>query len=208
MAPLPCSPNSQSANSEESNSQSSQVSDGDSDNSLGGPTPRPGPTDPSQRTESQLSKPAIPGGASSTAGAAILTSSDDNSGGGKKEPRRVSFSSNTSLPKPRREGSYSFIGNQKMAGHAEEADGDAGGESSADENTAIMKKNRQLGRYGAADGFEDGAAADDDVQLVKGKKGATNLAQTTSGDSLDTVRRKTSNVPRGRSDPCAESAVR
>jgi hypothetical protein len=59
MAPLPCSPVS---NSTASESQSHPTS-GDSDDSL--TTPRPGPSDPTQRTQSNLSRPSIPAYSSS-----------------------------------------------------------------------------------------------------------------------------------------------
>ncbi|KAK0254453.1 hypothetical protein LTR91_002805 [Friedmanniomyces endolithicus] len=58
MAPLPCSPVSSSTASE----QSHPISD-DSDDSL--TTPRPGPSDPLQRTQADLSKPSIPAYSSS-----------------------------------------------------------------------------------------------------------------------------------------------
>ncbi|TKA80760.1 hypothetical protein B0A55_02692 [Friedmanniomyces simplex] len=58
MAPLPCSPVSNSTASEQSHPTS-----GDSDDSL--TTPRPGPSDPSQRTQDNLSKPSIPAYSSS-----------------------------------------------------------------------------------------------------------------------------------------------
>ncbi|KAK4539766.1 hypothetical protein LTR36_010354 [Oleoguttula mirabilis] len=67
MAPLPCSPVS---NSTASGSQSHSTTD-DSDDSL--TTPRPGPSDPAQRTLANLSRPSIP----------ILSSSPESS----KSPR-------------------------------------------------------------------------------------------------------------------------
>ncbi|KAK3673445.1 hypothetical protein LTR78_006679 [Recurvomyces mirabilis] len=61
MAPLPCSPASNSTASEAS--QSHPTSGNDTDDSL--TTPRPGPSDPAQRTLANLSKPSIPAYSSS-----------------------------------------------------------------------------------------------------------------------------------------------
>lgn len=61
MAPLPCSPASNSTASEAS--QSHPTSGDDTDDSL--TTPRPGPSDPAQRTQANLSRPSIPAYSSS-----------------------------------------------------------------------------------------------------------------------------------------------
>ena len=108
--------------------------------------------------------------------------------------RKVSFSSGTSLPKPDRQGSYNLMsgrpgGSPGRMGVADEMDG-AGESSSADENTAIMRKTRGVGNsYGAAGGAEDeGTSGEDDV--VNGA--------AEPDDPVGTVKRKRSNVARGR----------
>jgi hypothetical protein len=61
MAPLPCSPVSNSTGTEDSSFSSHHPSEDDrhaSDDSL--TTPRPGPSDPAQRTQANLSRPSVP----------------------------------------------------------------------------------------------------------------------------------------------------
>ena len=108
--------------------------------------------------------------------------------------RQVSFSSGTSLPKPDRQGSYGPVSGRSAAspariGVTDAMDG-AGENSSADENTAIMRKTRGVGNnYGAAGGVEDeGTSGEDDVV-----NGAAD-----PDDPVGTVRRRKSNVARGR----------
>lgn len=184
MAPLPCSPVSHSAAS------TSQETSDDSDASL--TTPRPGPSDPAQRTASQLSQPSLP--AEAFDGTARRTASPAKgqketpwetpleghprnpytySGPSGSESRKsVSFTSNTSLPKPERQGSYygmSASGKRMhspaVSPHRANGHREVGAESSADESTAIMRKTRQAQSYGgtthedgehAADGAADG----------------------------------------------------
>ena len=223
MAPLPGSPNS---HSEESNTQSNSLSEEEEEEEEDLITPRPGPTDPSQRTEGNLSRPVIP---TNSAAAVLSDSASGNEspqgtrqlgGAASRErsrnplnstlsppgARRVSFSSTTSLPKGR-EGSYSFMSSSLrkpspnlsgMAPNMEESVDENGTaeSSSADESTAIMRKNRTPGNYGAAANGsavpDDEGTPDEDVDLGKGHKGTTEEAQTTPGGYVGTVKRKKS----------------
>ena len=206
MSPLPGSPLSR---SEESNPQSQDASEEESESSL--TTPRPGPSDPSQRTSENLSTPAYPaaegakasGGTESTSlrrttfntnifsqpseRSSAYSRSLDDSAQRPSSQKSVSFSSGASLPKPERQGSYSLMsGQRKSTGSpsrmalADEMEGS----SSADENTAIMRKSRgAAGNYGAAAGVapDEGTSGDEVID-----------------DPVGTVKRKRSNVPRGR----------
>lgn len=197
MAPLPCSPVSHSAAST-----SRDTTDDDSDESLT-TTPRPGPSDPSQRSEGQLSKPSIPVSGQPATAAAPTSSKrdtpyDTQTEGHPRSPftyagrpssdsrKSVSFTSNTSLPKPGPQGSYygmsasskrmhfPAVSPHRVAGNGEIG---GGGESSADESTAIMRRNRQGQSYGGTaqdDGGEhatDGAADGEYVGLPKKRRG-------------------------------------
>lgn len=196
MAPLPCSPVSH------SNPSTSQENSEDSDQSL--TTPKPGPSDPAQRTEEQLSRPSVPTVTSPdsfhTASAAPPTSGkvdtqfDTQTEGHPPSPytynarqssesrKSVSFTSNTLFPKPERQGSYygmsasgrrmhsPAVSPSRLNGNAE-----AGGESSADESTAIMRKTRQGQSYGGTaqddpDHAADGAADGEYVGIPKKRK--------------------------------------
>ena len=124
----------------------------------------------------------------------------DTHGGAEIIPRpqsqkSVSFSSSTSLPKPNRQGSYSYMsGSQqrkaspaRMAGN-EEVDG---GSSSADENTAIIRKNK-ISNYGAADVKDEGTSPEDE------DIGGPNGTNEDGAAAVGTVKRKKSSVARGR----------
>ncbi|KAK4952673.1 hypothetical protein LTR10_009479 [Elasticomyces elasticus] len=214
MAPLPCSPVSNSTASEQSHPTS-----GDSDDSL--TTPRPGPSDPSQRTQDNLSRPSIPAYSSSPesskripvsasaarkdnsispwdrlqdgqprnpytygsipksttvergATAAAAAESKTFSSSPDDRQRSVSFTPQTLDPRPERKGSYSGGGggHYMMGGHGRRPTpnvsphsgsrnrmpDDGGGESSADESTAIFPRDRvavavRQGQYGAMAG--------------------------------------------------------
>ncbi|KAK5714088.1 hypothetical protein LTR15_010996 [Elasticomyces elasticus] len=213
MAPLPCSPVSNSTASEQSHPTS-----GDSDDSL--TTPRPGPSDPSQRTQDNLSRPSIPAYSSSPesskripvsasaarkdnlispwdrlqegqprnpytygsipkttaaergATAAAAESKTPSSSSPDDRQRSVSFTPQTLDPRPERKGSYSGGGGHYMmggngrrptpnvsphSGSRHRMPDDGGGESSADESTAIFPRDRvavavRQGQYGAMAG--------------------------------------------------------
>ncbi|KAK5695416.1 hypothetical protein LTR97_008923 [Elasticomyces elasticus] len=213
MAPLPCSPVSNSTASEQSHPTS-----GDSDDSL--TTPRPGPSDPSQRTQDNLSRPSIPAYSSSPesskripvsasaarkdnsispwdrlqdgqprnpytygsipkttaaergATAAAAESKTPSSSSPDDRQRSVSFTPQTLDPRPERKGSYSGGGGHYMmggngrrptpnvsphSGSRSRMPDDGGGESSADESTAIFPRDRvavavRQGQYGAMAG--------------------------------------------------------
>lgn len=110
-------------------------------------------------------------------------------------PRRVSFTTNTSHPKPERSGSYGMMSARRNSPTSsphrrigEEADG-AGESSSADENTAIVRKQSRKADYGGVD--EDEPV---DEHGVNGYEG-TNEEMPSSG------LRKRSKVSRGRQPP-------
>ncbi|KAK5697064.1 hypothetical protein LTR17_024058 [Elasticomyces elasticus] len=210
MAPLPCSPVSNSTASEQSHPTS-----GDSDDSL--TTPRPGPSDPSQRTQDNLSRPSIPAYSSSPesvkrvpvsarkdtispwdrlqdgqprnpytygssspktttvergATAAAAESKTASSSSPDDRQRSVSFTPQTLDPRPERKSSYSGGGGHYMmggngrrptpnvsphSGSRSRMPDDGGGESSADESTAIFPRDRvavavRQGQYGAMAG--------------------------------------------------------
>ncbi|KAK5683449.1 hypothetical protein LTS10_004981 [Elasticomyces elasticus] len=209
MAPLPCSPVSNSTASEQSHPTS-----GDSDDSL--TTPRPGPSDPSQRTQDNLSRPSIPAYSSSPEsskripvsarkdtspwgrlqdgqprnpytygsipktttverGATVAAAESKTASSSPDDRQRsVSFTPQTLDPRPERKGSYSGGGggHYMMGGNGRRPtpnvsphsgsrsrmpeNGD-GGESSADESTAIFPRDRvavavRQGQYGAMAG--------------------------------------------------------
>jgi len=176
MAPLPCSP--------VSNSTASNTA---SDDSL--TTPRPGPSDPARRTESDLSRPSLPPSVDSAASWKTARPGEGGSArdghprnpytyaGNNDSRKSVSFTSNTSLPKTARQGSYfgSMSGRRQHSPSVSPGrpNGEGGGgESSADENTAIFRK--AGARYGGTEGNEeaDGAAADGESPRVKKRKRA------------------------------------
>lgn len=157
--PLPCSPVS---NSTASESQSHPTSE-DSDDSL--TTPRPGPADPAQRTVQNLSRPSIPpqissspenikrdpsskhphsGGKSGTPSA----SASRTSLGLEDRQRSVTFLPETASPKRSGESTYSMAASASpgvsphgLLRNRLGRDPEDVAESSADENTAIVKKN-------------------------------------------------------------------
>nr|OQO29506.1 hypothetical protein B0A51_03035 [Rachicladosporium sp. CCFEE 5018] len=212
MAPLPCSPVS---NSTASESQSFPTSE-DSDDSL--TTPRPGPSDPTQRTHANLSRPSLPptlstspkglreigkvnvlsGGSgegssprsgNSSGKAPVLAASNahypspgpEQADGQPRNPYTfgtspkksavawqtdrtaidrnlsVTFSNLAPIPKPERKGSYSGMTRRTpdASPHTLVRRGDPETESSADESTAIIR--RQGRTYGAtsAEGSAD-----------------------------------------------------
>ncbi len=110
--------------------------------------------------------------------------------------KNVSFSSGTSLPKPEKAGSYqAFGGRMRQVQNAEddEVDGINGGEgesSSADENTAIVKKtkSRKDSNYGAV--ADEDEQAQDEMGTANGYDGPN--------DDQGTVKRRKSSVGRGR----------
>ncbi|KXT18956.1 hypothetical protein AC579_8705 [Pseudocercospora musae] len=173
--PLPCSPVSNST------ATSSTESDDHSDDSL--TTPRPGPSDPAQRTQANLSKPLIP--AAFTAGSAArdtVKDTDDKVEGEPKERQRsVTFLPGTIGALPKRDSSYSTTSsimaaspgrlsprnsfrNRSVSGRADSEEG-FGGESSADENTAIMRKAAmRTNGYGAVIQEAENDQRDDDIR--------------------------------------------
>jgi len=238
MAPLPCSPVS---NSTASESQSLPHSE-DSDGSL--TTPRPGPADPAQRTIANLSRPSIPPFSSSPDSPRSLikasppaawkkdsqfetqteghprnpytygTLPKSTPGGvdiARPQPERkrsVSFSPFASEPK--RQGSYSgyVMGRRRspnVSPHAEIrsrlSEPEHGGESSADESTAIFPRDRITGPgrrdYGAVAGGNGGdepaigATAYDggEEQPTAVKKRKTSLSRSRGGRSTSSTTR-------------------
>lgn len=206
MAPLPCSPVSHSASS------TPQENSEESDESL--TTPRPGPSDPAQRTEKQLSKPSLPptspeSGKTATAAPPTTSKSDTQfdtqteghpvnpytyAGRPSTDSRKsVSFTSNTSLPKPQRQGSYFGMSgsNGRMhlpadSPHRVDGNAEIGGESSADESTAIMRRSRQAQGYGGTtheDGehAEDGAADGEYVGIPKKRRSLSSKKARNAG---------------------------
>lgn len=191
MAPLPCSP--------VSNSTASNTTSDDSDTSL--TNPRLGPSDPNRRTASELSQPSIPAsvessGSTKTAKAGDTNVKRDESEGRPTNPytyaggdvrKSVSFTSNTSLPKPTRQGSYFGMTSARQHSPAvspNRVSGDmVGGESSADESTAIMRKTRS-GYGGTESEGMNGEAADGESPRVpkkKKKKAASARGAATEG---------------------------
>lgn len=178
--PLPCSPVSNSTAS------SSHPTSEDSDDSL--TTPKPGPADPAQRTSQTLSQPSIP-----TAQPSVSSSPEtvrqnshpyvsSSSKGSQERQRSVTFLPETASPKPSRESSYVMV-SPGVSPHGAlrnrlGRDSDEIAESSADENTAIMKKSTSLkSNYGSTNGMEpaeDRSKADegtpDMASAVKKKK--------------------------------------
>lgn len=105
---------------------------------------------------------------------------------GRNESRKsVSFSSNTSLPKPQRQGSYYGMSasskrmhSPAVSPHRTNGTGEAGGESSADENTAIMRNNKPGQGYGgttreSGGHTADGTADGEYVGIPKAKRNAS-----------------------------------
>lgn len=105
----------------------------------------------------------------------------------------VSFSSGTSLPRPGKKGSYPFGSGRQQRPSQEDMDVLGETESSADENTAIMKKNRSIqATYGALEG-EDGntpGSPQDEAGPPNGHDGTVQEPAT--------VKKRRSNVGRGR----------
>ena len=224
MAPLPGSPLSR---SEESNSQSHDASEEESDSSLTTPRPGPADPDKRtsenlstpafpQASSSPKGSSGAEGGSKETSLRKTTFRTDIFKHEGEGHPRNpytysssprrgaddsalrpasqksVSFSSATSLPKPERQSSYSLMSGQPARmGASEEMDG-AGESSSADENTAIVRKSRGVaGNYGAA-----GAGAEDEG--MSGDEVANGGYEGAGEDPTGTVKRRRSNVARGR----------
>ena len=250
MAPLQSSPVSHSTNSEGEQSlptteeEVGDREDGVSDDSL--TTPKPGPSDPALRTQSNLSTPAIPVSSNQNSPPNTKKAKEGSSNfdtqifrhpptihvEGREprgvsfgtSPRRlvdvasgtavteinsrgitvprppssksVSFSSGTSLPKPERQGTYQPFSGRGSVQQDEDEDmngvGDGEGSSSADENTAIIRKNRNAANYGAV-------AKDDIQQAQNDNMGAANGAHDGATEAAATVKKKKgSYVGRGR----------
>lgn len=177
--PLPCSPVSHSSvsNSTASESQSHPTSE-DSDDSL--TTPRPGPANPEERTSQTLSQPAIPLSSSPETlrpnpPSPLLAKKDgipypSSKGEGEEGRRSVTFLPETASPKPSRQSSYAMAATNspgvsphgalrnRLGRESEEI-----ADSSADENTAIMKKS-SFGKsnYGSTNGIERERVHDED----------------------------------------------
>lgn len=167
--PLPCSPVSNST------ATSATESDDHSDDSL--TTPRPGPSDPAQRTQANLSKPLIP--AAFSAGSAsrdTVKDTDDKAEGEIKERQRSvtflpskrdsSYSTHSSImaASPGRLSPRNSFRNRSVSGRADSEEG-FGGESSADENTAIMRKAAaRTNGYGAVVHEAENNQRDDEIR--------------------------------------------
>lgn len=115
--------------------------------------------------------------------------------------KSISFSSGTSLPKPERQGSYQVFGGRGSRQQDEDMDGagDGEGSSSADESTAIMKKNGNAANYGALTEENEQQAYLDDMGGANGYHEGANVEGTDDApDAPTTVKKKTSHVSRGR----------
>ncbi|KAK3716030.1 hypothetical protein LTR37_006760 [Vermiconidia calcicola] len=184
MAPLPGSPVSRSATSEES--QTVSPAGGDSDDSL--TTPRAGPADPSQRTQENLSRPSVPvvresegskkrelGGKGfntqifgrkpslrrqqqQRGGAEVFSPDLGSPGGGlfarPVSQKSVSFRSDTSEPKAERNGSYSFVSGQRRQSPV----GMAGNNDAMDVASSSADETTAMMRKSKRQGADYGAA--------------------------------------------------
>lgn len=239
MSPLRSSPVSHSTASDMSNL--SRPDSEEEDDSL--ITPRPGPSDPTKRTQANLSTPAVPALPSSDSSSSLAvagsktapfdthifssrvsdgeiagddearrTSTPLSPGRSLSAPRsshagahtRVSFSSGTSLPKPERsKGTYTSPGvrqRQWTPVSAQEMDKALDAESSsADENTAIFRKAGRDANYGALDEDDESRQAG----LMDGANG-----QEENNEQLGTVKKRRSNVGRGRNSLRGPQPVR
>lgn len=157
--PLPCSPVSNSIASSEAPSSTTEE---ESDDSL--TTPRPGPSDPAQRTVGILSKPLIPTSTSSTdkpsrgePSSAVGTARKNVKSSlyevveraSKERQRSVAFLPDTDTALPKRNSSCSTQISSIMASTA----ANSGAESSADENTAMFSKGTAWGQGLAVNGY-------------------------------------------------------
>ncbi|WPH02329.1 Hypothetical protein R9X50_00519200 [Acrodontium crateriforme] len=202
--PLPCSPVSHSAASSEHSTHD------DSEDSL--TTPRPGPSDPSQRTVANLSKPSVPSTFPLTADnarfggtsppderkeASAVVGIQPQSQGVQERKRSVVFPPQTGVPKALRPASYAATvsGRRSLLGmdrpHEET-------ESSADESTAIFRRAQRSGTtaaYGAMAGDEDtahdqigaydGAAEEGDIAPKRKKVASIRRGQNASTQPND-----------------------
>lgn len=216
MAPLPCSPVS---NSTASESQSFPTSE-DSDASL--TTPRPGPSDPAQRTAANLSKPSVPTFSSSPDSPKRDSHVDSQAGvqpegrprhpytyGKDKQPsaetrprpperqRSVTFSPQSGLPKIERQGSYNnYVMGRRHSptvsphGTARQTLKEENESSSADESTAIFPRDRIAGGSNAAYGAMAGEGEEEHAQQE-----AYDAAAEEPGDG---ARRRKSSTTKGK----------
>nr|POE49258.1 hypothetical protein CFP56_32408 [Quercus suber] len=212
MAPLPCSPVSNSTASE----QSSFPSADESDESL--TTPRPGPSDPAQRTAANLSRPSLPPSISTSPTSstpALLpsraVSKDSSQAPGK--PRipytyrgesespgrnRVVFSPQASMPNLNSVGHQtggsmmgrrrdSLSGSMRTASETGRVDEL---ESSADESTAIFQRNQKNG--GGASKFTNYGAVASNTSAVQADDGHAIAYDAATEESEGPQRRKSS----------------
>lgn len=266
MAPLPCSPVSNSTASESHSHPTSE----DSDDSL--TTPRPGPSDPAQRTQANLSKPSLPPTLSSSPQTArfigpaeaavspsrevqeetkdgkedtlvdgkaegqkrnpytygsspksssqnIVESKDDHARPAPERTKSVSFSPQASQPKIDRQGSYSgsyMLGRKHSPNVSPHGDirsrlrqDNEIGDSSADESTAILPRDRMTGAGAGARNFGSyGAMAGERDEPNVGATGYEGGQEDPSDErSCSTKRRKLSAINKNKASRNASTSA-